>query len=91
VTFVGADLIVGHYVEGFPQAWQQIAANWHTHEGKRPQDSDRFHVETHLADRRDAFLTGDRALLAMCRRLPDEHRFPVVAMTVAEYLERRDG
>ena len=37
--------------------------------------------------RRDVFLTDDRALLAMCRRLRHEEGIAVTAMTVAEYVE----
>lgn len=48
-------------------------------------------VEAHVLDKRDFFLTGDRALRAMCRRLHDEHQIPIVAMTVGEYVESRAG
>jgi hypothetical protein len=85
VTYPGEDLIVGNYVEGFVEAWGQIATNW----PNAPGPGDRFHVETHIVERRDVFLTADRRLLRMCRLLSDEHGFPVIAMTVAEYLERQ--
>jgi rRNA-processing protein FCF1 len=38
---------------------------------------------------RDVFLTDDRPLRVMCRRLREEHGVPVVAMSLAEYLNRR--
>jgi hypothetical protein len=89
VTFVGDDLIVGHVVEGFADAWNDVVASWRTADGKEPpQTADRFHVETHVIERRDVFLTSDRALRSMCRRLAGEHGFSIVAMTVADYLER---
>jgi hypothetical protein len=88
-TYPGADLIVGHYVEGFPEACERIAATWRSSDGKAPPDGrDRLHVETHVVERRDVFITGDRALRALCRRLRDEYGIDVVAMTVADYLER---
>jgi len=46
------------------------------------------HLETHVADERDVFITDDRALRAMCRRLRDEHGFPIESMGLAEYLQR---
>jgi hypothetical protein len=85
VTYPGSDLIVGHYVEGFVEAWAQIAENW----PNAPGDADRLHVETHVVEGRDVFITDDKALLTMCRRLCDEHGFAIVAMTPGEYLARR--
>jgi hypothetical protein len=48
-------LVFGHYVEGFPEACA----------GSSPSHADRFHVETHLADGRDAFITDDERLLSL--------------------------
>jgi hypothetical protein len=89
VTYPGKDLFPGRYVEGFGEAWSVVVEDWRSHERKPPTGPDRFHVETHVVERRDVFLTGDRALLVMCRRLTEEHGFPITAMTVADYLERR--
>jgi hypothetical protein len=83
VTFL--PLVLGHYVEGFVEAWAEISTGW----PKAPGPADRFHVETHLADGRDVFITDDKRLLTMCRRLREEHGFPIVAMGLADYLERR--
>jgi hypothetical protein len=85
VTYPGADLIVGHYVEGFVEAWAEIAADWR----RAPGPEDRVHVETHIVDKRDVFITDDRRLLTMCRRLREKHGFPIVAMRLGEYLEQR--
>lgn len=85
VTYVGEDLIVGHYVEGFVEAWAAIAEGWR----RAPKPADRFHVETHIAEGRDMFLTDDKRLLTMCRRLREEHGFPIVAMSLADYLGKR--
>jgi hypothetical protein len=68
VTFPGEDLFPGHYVEGFAEACEQIAADW----PKAPGSADRFHVETHMAEGRDVFVTDDRRLLVLCRRLREE-------------------
>jgi predicted nucleic acid-binding protein len=87
VTYPGADLIVGHYVQGFAEAWDRIAENW----PRAPGPADRLHVETHIVEGRDVFITDDKRLLAMCRRL-NENGFSIVAMPIAEFLaERRAG
>jgi hypothetical protein len=88
VTFPGDDLLPGHYVEGFVEAWNSIVETWRSHEGRPPEAPDRLHVETHIVEGRDVFLTADRALRAMCRRLTEDGFF-VTAMTASEYLERR--
>jgi predicted nucleic acid-binding protein len=67
--------VIGHYVEGFPEACA----------GSSPGHADRFHVETHLADGRDVFITDDERLLSLCDRLR-EQGFPIVAMKLADYL-----
>lgn len=90
-TYPSDDLFPGQYVDGFKEAWTQIIATWKTDQGRAPALPDDFHVEAHVLDKRDFFLTGDRALRAMCRRLHDEHQIPVVAMTVGEYFESRAG
>ena len=89
VTYVGEDLIVGQYVEGFAEAWDMIAADWHSHEWKPPALADRFHLETHVIERRDVFLTDDSPLLVMCRRLREEHGIAIEAMSPSDYLARR--
>lgn len=85
VTYPGADLIPGHHVEGFAEACELIAKDC----PRAPGAADRFHVETHLVEGRDVFITDDSRLLAMCRRLHEEHGFAVVAMTVGDYLKHR--
>jgi hypothetical protein len=85
VTYPGPDLFPGHYHEGFSEAWDRIAASW----PKAPGGADRFHVETHIVEQRDVFITDDKRLLTMCRRLRDEGGVAIVAMGVAEYLAHR--
>jgi hypothetical protein len=89
VTFASENLIVGAYVDGFVEAWNAVVATWRSHERTPPQIGDRFHVETHVLERRDVFLTDDRPLLVMCRRLREEHGVPIVAMGLVEYLDSR--
>jgi hypothetical protein len=89
VTFASENLLTGAYVDGFAEAWDTVFATWRSHEGKPPQIGDRFHVETHVLEERDVFLTDDRPLLAMCRRLREEHGFRLEAMGLVEYLDRR--
>ncbi len=88
-TFPSEDLLLGQLVDGFKDAWRQVIKTWKTSDGKPPEHPDDFHMEAHLLEDRDVFLTADRALRAMCRRLSDEHGFPVAAMTVGAYLEGR--
>ncbi|HKD33416.1 MAG TPA: hypothetical protein VKB73_08095 [Gaiellaceae bacterium] len=88
-TYPGPDLIVGHYVEGFPEACDRIVASWRSHEGRPPEGPDRLHVETHVIERRDVFVTADRALRALCHRLNDEYGYSIAAMSVAEFLKCR--
>jgi hypothetical protein len=87
-TYPSEDLFPGQVVDGFKEAWEKIVDSWRTHEGKAPQSPDDFHVEAHLLDERDCFLTEDRALRVMCGRLHYECGFAIVAITVGEYLER---
>lgn len=86
VMIPGDNAFPGAYVEGFGKAWQAVIADWRTHEGRAPGDNDALHIETHVMEGRDVFLTDDRALLAACRRLHDEHGIAVNAMTPADFL-----
>jgi len=87
VTFPGPDLFPGAFVEGFGDAWNRIAATW----PRAPDARDGLHVETHLMEKRDVFVTDDRRLRVMCQRLREEHGFDVKAMSLQEYLDRRRG
>jgi hypothetical protein len=90
VMIPGANAIPGAGVPGFRAAWDAVAATWKTHEGRCPGDNDALHVETHVLTERDVFVTDDRALRAMCRRLTEEHPFTVTAVSLAQYLSRRE-
>jgi predicted nucleic acid-binding protein len=85
VTFPGEDQFPGHHVEGFVEAWATIAENW----PKAPGPADRFHVETHMVEGRDVFITDDKRLLKMCRLLSDRHGFSIEAMPLGDYFARR--
>ena len=85
-TYPGENLFPGAYVDGFADAWEAVVESWHSHEGNPPSLKDRFHVETHVLDGRDIFLTDDGPLLVMCRRLHDEHAVNVVGMRLRDYL-----
>jgi hypothetical protein len=91
VTYPSENLYPGQFVAGFSEAWNKVIATWRSHEGKPPQMADRMHVETHVLEGRDVFLSNDRPLRVMCRRLREEHGFPVVAMGLEEFLETRHG
>jgi len=89
VTYPAENLYPGQYVDGFADAWDDIVATWRSHGGKPPKLADRFYVETHVLERRDVFLTDDRPLLVMCRRLREEHGAAIEAMSPSDYLARR--
>jgi hypothetical protein len=65
----GPNLFPGAAVEGLAGAWTELLDNWRSHEGAKPHDADRLHVETHVMERRDVFITNEPGLVAMCRRL----------------------
>jgi hypothetical protein len=90
VTFPGKDLRVGACVDGFPEAWAAITADWNG-PGKRPGNVDRWYVESHLVGRRDVLLTDDLALRTICDRLRNEHGLPVRAQSLHSFLVSRDG
>ena len=85
----GTNLFPDAAVKGVPDAWNEVLDNWRTHVGSKPHAPDRLHVETHVMERRDVFLTNEPGLVVMCRRLRLEYGFDVEAMTVAEYLASR--
>jgi hypothetical protein len=93
-TFPSPTLLPGFVVKGFGNAWQAVFDSWRTHDS-RPADHagspDRFHVETHVITRRRIFITNDRPLRVMCRRLREEHGFAIVAMELGDYLDDRDN
>jgi hypothetical protein len=93
-TFPSSTLFPGFVVKGFGDAWQAVLDSWRIHES-RPADHvgspDRFHVETHVIMRRRIFVTDDRPLQVMCRRLREEHGFAIVAMGLGDYLDHRSN
>jgi hypothetical protein len=88
VLYPGEGAYPGAGVHGFGEAWRAILDNWKSHEGPEPGTKDALHVETHVLLRRDVFVTDDRALLAMCRRLTD-YGFAIRAVRLEEYVEGR--
>jgi hypothetical protein len=88
VTFPSETLYPGYYVEGFDEAWDQVVATWKTHQGRCPGAVDRWHVEAHIAAKRDVLITDDRALQVMCDRLRSEHGLSVHAEGLAAFILR---
>lgn len=91
VTFPGENLFPGYFVDGFSDAWDQVAATWKTHQGKCPGDFDRWYVESHIADRRDVLLTDDEPLRVMCDRLREEHGLPIRTEPLHDCVARLDA
>ena len=79
--------VIGAGVPGFTEAWDTVIQDWKSSDGKPPGDKDRWHAETHVHEGADVFVTSDRALRNMCRRLREEHDIPIVAMDMEAYLE----
>ena len=71
VMVPGSNAVPGASVEGFGEAWKAIAADWNG-PGRRPEATDALHIETHVLEKRDVFITDDEGLRTMCRRLHDE-------------------
>jgi hypothetical protein len=88
VTFPGENLLPGYYLAGFAEGWEQVAATWKTHQGKCPGDSDRWYVESHLADGRDVLVTDDGPLRFMCKRLHHEHGLAVETESLEDCVAR---
>jgi predicted nucleic acid-binding protein len=91
VMYPGSNAFPGAAVEGFRDSWEAVLSTWRTHEGAPPQDNDALHVETHVLEGRDVFVTDDRSLRAMCHRLAVEHSVRIVARSLQEYFEDRSG
>lgn len=89
LTYPSDDLYPGAYVEDLAGSWAEVVTTWRSHEGKVPQPQDLWHVETHINAGRDVFLTSDKPLLAMCKRLRIEHGVVITAMSITDYLNRR--
>ena len=53
VMFPGEGAIPGAAVEGFREAWEAVLADWNG-PGKRPNNKDALHVETHVLEKRSA-------------------------------------
>jgi len=88
VTLPGENLFPGHFVSGFDEAWNAIAANWKTHQGACPGAEDRWYVESHLLAGNDVLVTDDRALRAMCERLGAEDGLAIGAESLTEFAAR---
>jgi hypothetical protein len=93
VTLPAGDFYPGEGVPGFHDAWNNVVATWKpgTYKGRKdpPDWTDAWHVESHVWDGRDVFITDDGALREMCGRLREEHGIPIVAKSLKAYLAGR--
>lgn len=69
VTYPGENLFPGAYEPGFADAWNSVVETRPASNRWPPGTADRFHVETHVLEKRDVFITDDGPLLEMCRLL----------------------
>ena len=88
VTFPADNLFLGHFVEGFAEAWSAVADEWKTHQGALPGAADRWYVESHLLAGNDFLVTDDGALRAMCDRLRVEHGLDVASESLGGFAAR---
>ncbi len=88
VTYPADNLFPGHVVDGFREAWDEVIASLKASSRKCPGDSDAMHVETHVAEGRDFFITDDGPLPVMCQRLRDEHGVKLEALGLGDYMSR---
>lgn len=89
-TFTSPDLFLGTHEPRFREAWDHVALTWRDQDPKPPPAyKDWMHVETHVVHKRDVFITNDTRLLAMCRRLRDEHGFALEAIRLEDYMSAR--
>lgn len=86
VMYPGSNLFPGAFVPGFGAAWAAVLAQ--TGAQPRKRDVDALHVESHLLEERDVFITDDDWLLRACQRLADDHGLALVAMSLGGYLGR---
>jgi hypothetical protein len=85
----GANAIPGAGFPALHESWDDVAATWGG-PGRLPRAADRAHVESHLMERRDVFVTDDEGLLTMCRRLAEEHGVAIDAVDVGGVIARFD-
>jgi hypothetical protein len=86
-TFPGKDFFPEEPVDGFAEAWAAVEADWNG-PGTKPNEQDRWYVESHVARGRDVLVTNDKGMRTMCRRLREEHGFDVLAERLADYAAR---
>jgi hypothetical protein len=84
VMYPGTNGFPGPAVAHFRAAWDAVLAET----GALPRDRDALHVESHLLEERNVFITDDEWLLGACRRLAEKHRLPLVADSLGGYLGR---
>ncbi|MBO9531746.1 MAG: hypothetical protein J7513_02110 [Solirubrobacteraceae bacterium] len=85
-TQLAPDLKFGSTADGFWDAWTVEVERWPTHVNAAPNREDCWHVESHVVDGADVFVTDDQPVLDMCSRLA-AHGFVIQAATLAEFVE----
>ncbi len=83
-------LFPGAVVDGFPEAWGAALEQLPPGKKHRPGNEDRLHVESHLLDGRDVFITDDKPVLKMCALLATAG-WKIDAVGLVDYFKRRDS
>jgi hypothetical protein len=81
----------------FGKALQEVCGSWDSdrHGQGPPLEEDAWHLETHVTEKRDVFLTNDGeksgGVLSAVERLNDEHGFTINAMRLEEFVAAGSG
>ena len=91
MTYPSETLFPGNYDQDFAKALRHVVDTWDSdrHGKGPPQENDAWHLETHVTDARDVFLTDDAGVLNTCRRLDSEHGIAINAMRLEEFIASR--
>jgi hypothetical protein len=83
--------------ENLTTAWDGVCATWRSdRDGKGPPgENDAWHLETHVREKRDVFLTNDGeksgGVLRAVERLNREHGFTINVMRLEEFVAADSG
>jgi hypothetical protein len=94
-TYLDDEFYLDTAEESLTKVWDSVCATWRSdRDGKGPPGApDAWHLETHVREKRDVFLTNDGeksgGVLSAVERLNDEHGFAIKAMRLEEFIASR--
>jgi hypothetical protein len=92
-TYPSETLYPGNYDLDFGKALRDVSTSWDSdrHGKGPPEEKDAWHLETHVTEKRDVFITDDRGVLNAVERLNTEHGYTINAMRLEEYVRSRES